>query len=55
MDREVRDRIYEETKDMTWEGRRQWSEEWIRSDPSLARLWDRMSKSRVIQPRGNSR
>ncbi len=39
--REVRDRIYEETRDMTRVERRRWSEARIRRDPLLARLYDR--------------
>ena len=39
--RATRDRYYEETKDMSFEERRQWSEERIRRDPFLAELYDR--------------
>lgn len=36
--REIRDRIYEETKDMSWEERMQWRRARIMSDPFLADL-----------------
>ena len=39
--RETRHRIYEETKDMSPEEKRRWSEERIRRDPFLAELYDR--------------
>ena len=39
--RETRARIYEETKDMSFEEERRWSEERIRRDPFLAELYDR--------------
>lgn len=39
--RKTRDRYYEETKDMSFEERRRWSEERIRRDPFLAELYDR--------------
>ena len=39
--RETRKRIYEETKDMSFEEERRWSEERIRRDPFLAKLYDR--------------
>ena len=39
--RETRARIYEETKGMSFEEKRRWSEERIRRDPFLAELYDR--------------
>ncbi len=48
--REVRDRIYGETRDMTREERRQWSEARIRTDPVLARLHDRRRAPKAGRP-----
>ena len=48
--REVRDRIYGETRDMTQEERRQWSEARIRTDPILARLYDRRRAPKAGRP-----
>ena len=39
--RATRRRIYEETKDMSFEEERRWSEDRIRRDPFLAELYDR--------------
>ena len=39
--RETRDRIYEETKEMSFEEKRRWMEERIRRDPHLSMLYDR--------------
>ena len=39
--RETRDRIYEDTRDMSLEEKRRWSEERIPRDPFLAELYDR--------------
>ena len=39
--RATRDDIYEETKDMSFEEERRWTEERIRRDPILAKLYDR--------------
>lgn len=39
--RETRDRIYEETKDMSFEEKRRSSEERIRKVPFLSELYDR--------------
>lgn len=40
--RETRDRIHEETKDMTFEERRRWSEERRSGDPWLSDWWNGM-------------
>ena len=53
--REVRDRIYEETRDMTREERRRWSEARIRSDPLLARLYDRRKAPETRTTAGGTR
>ena len=42
--RETRTRIYEETKDMTFEERRRWSEERRSRDPWLSDWWNSMRK-----------
>jgi len=39
--RATRGRIYEETKDMSFEEERRWTEKRIRRDPFLAKLYDR--------------
>ena len=39
--RETREQIYDETKDMSFEEERRWTEERIRRDPHLAMLYDR--------------
>ena len=39
--RATRADIYEETKDMSFEELRRWTEERVRSDPFLAKLCDR--------------
>ena len=39
--RATRADIYEETKDMSFEEERRWTEERIRRDPILAKLFDR--------------
>ncbi len=39
--RETRDRIHEETRDMSFDEKRRWTEERIRRDPFLAALYDR--------------
>ena len=39
--RATRAEIYEETKDMSFEEERRWTEERIRRDPHLAMLYDR--------------
>ena len=41
--REVRDRIYEETKDMSAEERQRWREARIRKDPLLSEWFDRIN------------
>ncbi len=42
--RETRARIYEETKDMTFEERQRWSEERRSRDPWLSNWWNSMQK-----------
>ena len=42
--RETRARIYEETKDMTFEERRRWSEDRRSRDPWLSNWWNSMQK-----------
>ena len=42
--RETRARIYDETKDMTFEERRRWSEERRSRDPWLSNWWNSMQK-----------
>ena len=45
--RETRDRIYEETRDMTSEERRRRLEEMVRNDPFFSKL----PRSRIVKPR----
>lgn len=51
--RETRDRIYEETKDMTREERRRWFSR-KPTDPALAEWWESTPKARVVKPRRNA-
>ena len=45
--RETRARIYEETKDMTFEERRRWSEERLSRNPSASDCWNSMRKPQL--------
>ncbi len=49
--RETRDRIYEETKDMSFEEQRAWSHARIRRDPGLAAILDRIVAPGAVPPR----